>query len=48
MKGACARPARRTVERAERWGAGQPLDMKGHVLDLLRIAPAETGGTSAE
>lgn len=41
-------PIRRTVERAERWGVGQPLDMKRAVLDLLRLTLAETGGIAAD
>src|SRR5262249_24241964 len=35
---------RGTVERAERWEVGQPLDMKGEVLELLRFTLTETGG----
>jgi Domain of unknown function (DUF4111) len=34
---------RSTVERAEQWQVGQPLDMKDEVLDLLRFTLEETG-----
>ncbi len=48
VKDAYGDRVRRTVERAERWAVGQPLDMKSDVLDLLRLTLAETGGSSAE
>lgn len=38
---------RHTVERAEQWEVGQPLDMKREVLDLLRFTLAETGRIAA-
>jgi Domain of unknown function (DUF4111) len=38
---------RGTVERAEQWALGQPLDMKHEVLDLVRFTLAETGRVAA-
>jgi hypothetical protein len=39
---------RRTVGCAEQWEVGQPLDMKGDVLDLLRLTLAETARIAAD
>jgi Domain of unknown function (DUF4111) len=39
---------RHTVERAEQWEVGQPLDMKREVLDLLRFTLAETGRSATD
>ncbi len=39
---------RRTVERAEQWEVGQQLEMKGEVLDLLRLTLAQTGRIAAD
>jgi len=36
------------VERAEQWGVGQPLDMKGEVLALLRFTLGEVGRGAAD
>ncbi len=38
---------RHTVERAEQWAVGQPLDMKREVLALLRFTLAEIGRIAA-
>ena len=38
---------RGTVERAEQWAVGQPLDLKHEVLDLVRFTLAETGRVAA-
>jgi hypothetical protein len=48
VKDTYGKAIRRTVERAEQWEVGLPLDIKREILDLLRFTLAETSTLAAD